>query len=180
MHVPDLCVGAGRKFWAGSCGRYAGDDELRQRRLNVLPHPAGGVTIRPGNLSFVTGLDERYPDCATVARGVVSGAADIDARPCGFPANSTSWCEAGALDQRFTLVRAGPNVYEIHDSAGQCWDVRGQSREFKAHISRWECDGQANQRFEFRRVGDITATKELNCLASPAISQFRRALSSER
>jgi hypothetical protein len=168
MHVPDLCIGAERKFWTGSCGRYAGAAELRQRLLNVLPHPAGGVTIRPGNLSFITGLDERYPTCATVARGVVPGAADIDVHPCDFPVNSTSWCEAGAPDQRFTLVRVGPSVYEIHDSTGQCWDVRGQSREFKARISRWKCDGQANQRFEFRRVGDITATEELNCLARGA------------
>ena len=173
MHVPDLCVGAGRKFWTGSCGRYDGDAELRQRLLNVLPHPAGGVTIRPGNLNFVTGQDERYPDCATVARGVVSGAADIDVRPCDFPVNATSRCEAGAPDQRFALVRVGPGVYEIHDGAGQCWDVRGQSREFKGRISRWKCDGQANQRFEFRRVGDITATEELHCLARLAISQGR-------
>lgn len=90
-------------------------------------------------------------DCATVARGVIIGPASIDSRPCDAANNDLMQLPD---DQTFTFEKVAPDVYIIHTSNGECWDVRDASTG-KAQIIRWACNGGNHQKFKITYLGKI-------------------------
>lgn len=151
---------------------------LDQKRCNatvpfaILPYAGGGYTIRvPANYG-TTGATSIWASCATIARGVIFGPKRIDVLPCDFSLNARSWCDVGANDQRFQFNRAGPSVYAITNyDAGEnyadgCFDIRDQSRQIGADTIMFDCNEQANQRFELLYQGPLLDldTEEIACL----------------
>jgi hypothetical protein len=158
---------------------------VNDSRLMLLPHPAGGLTVRLAGLSSEAGTSRRA-SCATVARDVVLGSPAIDVRPCDFEVPATRWCSAGRGDQAFVFRRKSPGVFSIHQrrldlpevdpGVGDCWDVRGASREVGAETIRFGCNGEAQQSFEALFVGPIDAPDEAQCVTELGWREARDGL----
>ncbi|MBJ7439591.1 MAG: hypothetical protein JHD35_11270 [Sphingopyxis sp.] len=142
----------------------AGDCDPRDETFfYILPHPAGGFTIRSsivpqkGHVSGDT--TGQLPHCISVAREVMFGPARADYRGCSVDRQRTS---VGAEDQRFGLRPwAGQKSwYTISSVIGEevrCLDLRNASLNglvdavFLSCADRNFADGQ--QRFEFVPIG---------------------------
>lgn len=120
----------------------------------VTPHREGGVVLR-----FWNPHRADRDGCATVARNVALGPARIDLPRCDAAANARSRCDVGAPDQRFYPRAVGPNVYELRTGDGRCWDVRGAGRDEGTDLVAWDCNGQAQQRFEFMPALDANGRR---------------------
>ncbi len=142
------------------------------QRLALLPQPTGMYTLRT-NLEVVDGravVPGQISNCATVARGVVLGPARIDLRGCDLPNGNGDWTYAGIEDQQFSLVAAGGDSFEIRPSeiglsltlrrVNNCMAVRDANRDNGAHMIKWPCNGNAEQRFLFEYLGPIEAGVE--------------------
>jgi hypothetical protein len=133
------------------------DGQLASRSFAIVPHRFGGAVIRlasPSVLRTSPGVfaDPNSPSlvgdlCMTVARGVVIGPPAINSMPCEIVGAARSRRDAGAPDQRFSFVPAGPDTYSIRTSSGDCLDVR-DSGQTGAELIAFTCNGQPNQLFE--------------------------------
>ena len=146
--------------------QYPCSDTSRPALFAILPHPLGGYTIRlvrDRNVGKLT-------TCTTIARGVIIGPKAIHAWPCDFEPDSRSWCDIGANDQTFLFNRVGPNVFEIGNRGSGdnrvegCFDIRDQSRAIDGNAVMFDCNQQANQRFELILWGSIFNVDERVCL----------------
>lgn len=150
----------------------------RMKRIALLPQGWGMYTLRT-NESVVDGraaVPGAISNCVTVARGVLVGPARIDLRGCDLPNGNGDWTFAGIADQQFSLVRAGGDSFEIRPSevglsitlrrVDNCMAVRDASRDTGAHMIKWPCNGNAEQRFLFEYLGPIEAGVEEPLLAA--------------
>ena len=131
----------------------------------VLPHAAGGYTIRSANEWPARGLERqntanRLLSCVTMARGVVFGPPGVDVLACDQPAGAGGYGSIGTTDQRFEILPVGkgpPNRYHLLVNGGgrpqRCVEVRGASREVDTDLGVADCTGAENQVFEFNYSG---------------------------
>ena len=137
----------------------------------VLPHPAGGYTLRSqlavnGGRAAVPG---QVSNCLTVAPGVVFGPARIELRGCEIP-NGLGWDNAGAEGQRFDLVKVTNDAWELriagsNPESPDCIAARGGGRESLTDYVKWGCTGNADQRFQIDWVKPVPAELEASALA---------------
>lgn len=129
----------------------------------VLPHRAGGYTIR-GNNTRLRFAGQRPPGpgeltaCMTVARGVLIGAPRIELRSCDPAGDDWTW--AGAPDQRFGVRKTGRDTVEIRLQTGNqdsldCWTLRENGRSGGTGVIQWTCNGTPDQRWEAIWMGPI-------------------------
>ncbi len=149
-----------------------GEETLGYSPLAIVPHPAGGFTLRsvpPYNARLGTAnAANRMLSCVTIARGVVIGPPGIDVWPCDL-APGALWSTAGGDDQRFMVTSAGaPGDYYIHPfgDRSMCLDVRGASLDINTDLILWECTGQQNQVFHFDRRSGLTTRDDLATAAA--------------
>lgn len=128
--------------------------------LAIVPDPSGGYSIR-NLVNGTNGHDGIYPQCATVARGVVFGPSAIDMLPCESQNNNPLMV---AADQKFTFERLGSGVYKIHTPNNECWDVRDSSLTENAETIRWGCNNNKNQEFLVKYELPIVNGPILNAL----------------
>jgi hypothetical protein len=105
-------------------------------QVQLVPAPGGAYALVP----------HAGDGCATVARGVVLGAAAIDVLPCDpF---------APAPDQAFHVAyqrqAEDGSIVELRTANGECWDVRDASPNAGAELIRHRCTGARNQAFRLR------------------------------
>ncbi len=131
-------------------------------QIAVIPRNAVGGRYHPHTLRSMAALnvnDGRLHGCATVARGVVFGPARIDSHNCDVPPGARDWGAAGGEDQVFRFRYISPGVFEIITPNSECWDVRDQSQNHGTDLIQWECNAQANQRFELTYLGPLPASE---------------------
>ena len=80
------------------------------------------------------------------------GPARIDYVQCDFAGFAGDWTQVGAHDQRFDFRKTGRDTYEIGifndlGVTADCWAIAGGSRDPTADVIRWDCNGNADQRF---------------------------------
>lgn len=160
----------------------ASQSPQRFYELVMLPHPAGGYTIRT-QLKLVGGrvaVAGQVSNCLTVAPGVIIGPARIEFRSCEVP-NGMGWNHAGAENQRFNVLQMAPDAWAIQLAATEgesqeCVAARGGSRESQSDFIKWGCNGNADQRFMLERVRDIPADLETASLAQARWFRFADGL----
>ena len=137
----------------------------------MLPHPAGGYTVR--TQLAVRGGRERMAgqvsNCLTVAPGVVFGPARMELRGCEVPSGQ-GWDHAGNDGQRFNVLQMAPGAWELQLFGGdpespECVAARGASREGESDFIKWGCNGNADQRFMLEWVRPLPADLEVATLA---------------
>lgn len=129
----------------------------------LIPHPAGGYTIRTEANQAMSGYDG-IRECATIARGVVFGPARIDMHGCNFADGVSDWTRVGTMDQQFLLNPAPGGNYTIQGRSNdeqnfECWGLRGGNTGVGADFIRWPCTGVEDQKFRFEWVREIIATE---------------------
>jgi hypothetical protein len=137
----------------------------------VLPHPAGGFTLRghPQRLSFANERPRRAGEnasCLSVARGVILGAPRIELHPCDT--QSGNWIQVGADHQRFFAMQSGPRTYmlasaEVGD-ASECVNLNNGGRADGTGVIRWPCARTPDQMWELEWVGVVTPDYENDLL----------------
>lgn len=107
------------------------------------------VVGRDGGYALLSSGGDVVGHCATVARGVIAGAASIDALPCGFDGPGFP-----AEDQLFRLAvfgaRDGMPLVELRTMNGECVAVRDASTADFAEVIRFPCNGRDEQRYRLR------------------------------
>ncbi len=128
--------------------------------IAIMPTNDNRFTLRWESSS----TDRSFFDCASVARNVFIGAADIDFIPCDLPTNSNDWGDAGVEDQRFKLLAVGNGFYEIRTNDDKCFAVRDASKEHDIGVIKWDCTGGADQRWKLEYQKPIASAKEIKSL----------------
>ncbi len=173
----DLCIDAFNTRSTSIQGHLRQDvchPNFSSQDLFILPHPWGGYTVRTTSQTSVIGspvTGERMNNCATVARGVVFGPARIDYVQCDFAGFAGDWTQVGAHDQRFDFRKTGRDTYEIGifndlGVTADCWAIAGGSRDPTADVIRWDCNGNADQRFVVTWTAPFFASYETELLQS--------------
>lgn len=139
----------------------------------VLPHPAGGYTIRSHPSRY--GYDgerlnsaSELGNCLTVARNVLIGAPRIELRPCDV--TGTDWTRAGADDQRFFISKVGSDTFqvmlaEVGDGA-DCWVLREGGRNEGTEVIRWQCARTPDQLWQLQWIEPLNTSLEAGLLAA--------------
>ena len=139
----------------------------------VLPHAAGGFTLRSGNEWPARGIEgrssvNRLLSCVTAARGVVFGPPGLDVWACEQPPGGPRYEVIGTTDQRFFFRPVGPAashrfnilVGPVTDQARKCVTVRGGSRQVDTDLVVEDCNDAPSQVFEFDYLADVTKWRD--------------------
>lgn len=154
-------TGDANAFILGDCSVPA--ELAATNQFAILPHPRGGYTVRLHPYRALLGgranSANEIGNCATIARGVVFGAARIEAKPCDI--DGSEWVMAGVIDQRFSIqpISKGSTSYQLSmmefGDAPDCWVLRGGSREIRTEVIRWQCANTPDQAWQFEWVGPL-------------------------
>ncbi|NOU02466.1 MAG: hypothetical protein HOO94_02315 [Novosphingobium sp.] len=155
-----------------SCPEVRGRLEENSNLYALIPHPAGGYTVRifrAIRFNGRTAVPGQISNCLTVAPGVIAGPARIEARGCEVPSGA-GWTGAGNDDQRFDVVKVAADAWEFRFSASNpespdCIAARGASREINSDFIKWGCNSNADQRFMLEWTLPLPADLEADTLA---------------
>ena len=154
----------------------------------VLPHAAGGFTIRSGNEWPARGLEgrnaaNRLLSCVTAARGVVFGSPGMDVWACEQPPGGPRYEVIGTNDQRFFFKPVGPAalhrfnilVGPVTDQARKCVTVRGGGRQVDTDLAVEDCNDAPSQVFEFNYLAGVAKWRddEASALAQGWVHQAK-------
>lgn len=147
----------------GDCSAYPNQNS--KDVFALIPHPAGGYTIRTNaapNMNQGMSQYQGIIHCTTIARGVVFGPARIDVRGCDFADGVNNWTRVGVMDQQFLLKSGAGGHYIVQGRSNdeqnfECWGLRGGNTGKGADFIRWPCTGVEDQQFRFEWIGEIVS-----------------------